>query len=122
MHPIPRIFLICATTITLAFDAYAFVSRMHEDSAPEVAWLKVAGAFLLQSAVLLVALGYLKFVGKRPRLELPPYGSFDSWQRRYMPVAILVVAAGFAGTLLYNGVLCGDRPLPSGRGVSVCSK
>jgi hypothetical protein len=83
-------------------------------------WKKVVSAVVIQAFVVVGSFGYLAWLDGRPKLDLPPYGSFESRRYRLIPVGIMGVVALFSVHLFYIGVVCGEKSIPIVRGVGLC--
>jgi hypothetical protein len=106
--------------LVLCADAYAIVVRVQQPSPSPLSGAKLLGATLLQVALVLGVAVYVAWLQAQPRLELPPYASSGAWRSRFLPILSLALLAAFSATLFYNGAVCGDRPLPTVRGVGLC--
>ena len=116
-----KILLGLALLLMAAADVYAIAGRVLQVNAPPMSLAKVVGASFIQALVLAGGYLYLAWLERQPRLELPPYGSFGSLRSRIVPILILVVIAGLGVSLFYNGVVCGDLPMPTVRGRGLCA-
>jgi hypothetical protein len=118
----PRTLKLCtfyALALLLAFDVHAIAQRYLGGSTEPIAWLKVVGAFLLQAFALAAGAAYAGFLGKSEAFNA---GEFSSWRIKALPIVALGVAAAFSVAMLYNGMVCGNQPLPAVRGAPSCTK
>ena len=112
-----------ATTalLVLCADGYAVAVRMQQLTSSPLSGGKLVGAVVLQLAVVVGVGSYVAWLRGRPKLELPPYAPFDVWHSRLLPILALALLGAFSATLFYNGAVCGDKPLPTVRGVGLCA-
>ena len=122
----PRIFKIAlfhALVVLLGFDAHAIAQRFLQASRDPIDWPKAMGALLLQAAALGLAAAYLAFLGSRREPQSALHTSpLASWRLKVLPLVALSVAGALSVSLLYNSMICGDRPFPSARGVPMCGR
>jgi tetrahydromethanopterin S-methyltransferase subunit E len=109
-----------AALLMVCADGYAIAARMQQLTSPPLSAAKLAGAVILQVAIVVGVCAYVAWLQSRSRLELPPYGPFDAWRSRLLPILSLALLGAFSATLFYNGAVCGDKPLPTVRGVGLC--
>src|SRR5262245_51618393 len=106
--------------LVLCADGYAIVVRMQQVTPSPLSGAKVLGAALLQVALVVAVAVYGAWLQPQSRLELPPYAPSGAWRSRLLPILTLALLAAFSATLFYNGAVCGDRPLPTVRGIGLC--
>lgn len=118
-----KLLLFYAGVVLAAFDANAIVQRFFFASPDPIAWEKVAVAALLQGAAFGIALPYLAFIS---RVRTPLLGRNRSLlfalDLRLAPLLACGILCAFSVTVLFNAVNCGNHPLPTNRGMSVCPK
>lgn len=123
MPRISKIALFHALVGLLAFDVHAIAQRFLQASRDPIDWPKAIGALLLQATVLGLASAYLAFLGRRREPQSAPQaGLLESWHAKFWPLGALSVVSALSVSLLYNGMVCGDRPFPSVRGALMCSR
>ena len=108
-----KFLLFYGTLLVALFDIHAIASRLFHASPPPIAWGRVGASIFIQVVVLALTYAYLCLIARGRKLELPPFGSFDSWRVRYAPVGALAAIAAFAVAMLYSGLICSDKPFPS---------
>ena len=115
-------FLTLATAIALLLcDAYAVRAYVEAGWPGNVSWLKVFGALALQ--VLVVVLGFISFslIAQRRQDAKPHEPGSAPWYFPF-PLALAVGLAALSAALFFNGLVCGNEPLPTSRGVSICAR
>jgi hypothetical protein len=80
-----KLVLFYGAVLLLLCDAHALLSRLELAAPPPLSWPRVTTSLFTQAVVLLLAWAYLRLIAQKPRLELPPFSSFDSWRVRYTP-------------------------------------
>ena len=113
MSRVSKLVLFYGAVLLLLCDAHALWSRLELTAPPPLSWPRVTTSLFTQAVVLLLAWAYLRLITSKPRLELRPFGPFDSWRVRYTPIAGLAIIASFAVAMLYSGLTCSDKPFPS---------
>ena len=105
----------------LLCDAYAIRAYVNAGWPGDVSLLKVLGALSLQVIVVMLAFASFALIAKRRQEAKPREPGSSPW---YLPapLALAVGMAGLSVALFFNGLVCGNEPLPTSRGVSICSR
>lgn len=114
--------LTLATALALLlFDVYAVRAYVNAGWPGDVSWLKVFGALALQVLVIILAFTSFALIAQRRHEAKPQEPGSGPW---YLPVPLVLalVLAALSATLFFNGLVCGNEPLPTSRGVSICAR
>lgn len=106
--------------LLLGADGYAILVRAQQLPISDFAMGKVVLAIFLQTGMVLGAGTCAAWLQSRPKLKLPPYGSFEPLRSRLSPLLIVMLLGMFSASLFYNGAVCGDKPFPTVRGIGLC--
>ena len=117
-----KLLLFYAALALAAFDMHAVVRRLFLTAPDPVAWDKLAVAASLQAVVFALAWPYLTLVSRMKVSLLEKRRSLVSLDLWLAPILGLGLVAGLSVMVLYNSVNCGNHPLPTNRGMSVCPR
>ena len=115
------ILLTIVTAVALALcDAYAIRAYVGAGWPVGISWLKVVGAIAMQ--LLVIPLAFVSFALVAQRWQEPrPWEPGSAPWYLPAPLAVALVLATLSVALFFNGLVCGNKPLPTSRGIGICS-
>ena len=118
-----KLLLFYAALALAALDVHAVAQRFFQAAPDPVAWEKVALAMVLQAVAFALAWPGLTFLSRvRAPLLAKQRTLFFSLDFRLALIFGLGLLAALSVAVLYNAVNCGNHPLPTNRGMSVCPR
>jgi hypothetical protein len=90
---------------------------MQELTPPQLSGVKLGSAVLLQLGIVVGVYAYVAWLKRHPF----PLSFHKAWHVRPIQILTIVWLGALSATLFYNGAVCGDKPLPTVRGVGLCN-
>ena len=115
-----KLLLFYSALLLGAFDLIALSSRLFERSPDPISWEKVFVAVAIQALSILIWGFYLSWLSATGRRLFDGGSPYSLQGFGLIPVIMAGLLAAFSITVLHNAWNCGNRPLPTSRGMKTC--